>query len=70
MVQTVTTRNISQQGALLDGLQVKLSPGSIVSLTYRDRKGRFRVAWVGGPNTPKAGQIGVIAFDTSISFWN
>ena len=70
VVQTVTTRNISQQGALLDGLQVKLNPGSVVSLTFRDREGRFRVAWVGGPNTPKAGQIGVIAVDTSISFWN
>jgi hypothetical protein len=70
IVQTVTTRNISQQGALLDGLQVQLYPGSIVSLTYRDRKGRFRVAWVGEPNTPRAGQIGVIAVDTSISFWN
>ena len=70
IVQTVTTRNISQQGALLDGLQVQLYPGSIVSLTYRYRKGRFRVAWVGEPNTPRAGQIGVIAVDTSISFWN
>jgi len=25
---------------------------------------------VGEPNTPKAGQIGVIALDTSISFWH
>ena len=70
IVQMVTTRNISQQGTLLDGLQVQLSPGSIVSLTYRHQKGRFRVAWVGEPNTPKAGQIGVIALDTSISFWH
>lgn len=70
IVQMVTTRNISQQGALLDGLQVQLCPGSIVSLTYRHRKGRFRVAWVGAPNTPKAGQIGVISLDTSISFWH
>ncbi len=68
--QMVTTRNISQQGALLDGLQVQMCAGSIVSLTYRHRKGRFRVAWVGEPTTPRAGQIGVIAVETSISFWN
>ena len=70
IVQMVTTRNISQQGALLDGLEVQLCPGSIVFLTYRHRMGRFRVAWVGEPNTPRAGQIGVVAADTSISFWN
>jgi hypothetical protein len=69
VAQTVTTRNISQQGALLEGLQIKLEPYSIVSLTYRDKTGRFQVAWVGEPGTSKAGQIGVIAVDTSISFW-
>ncbi len=38
----VPTRNISRQGALLDGIQATLKVGEIVAITYKTSRARFR----------------------------
>jgi hypothetical protein len=68
--QRVITINISRRGALLDGIHGLLRPGDKISLARGHRKEEFRVAWVGGDNTPAAGQIGVAAVDPNTSFWS
>jgi hypothetical protein len=70
VLQIVTTRNISRQGALLDGIQGKLKPGEVVSVTYRNNKARFRVAWVGDTGTDRANQIGVESVDPAKCIWD
>ena len=67
--QRVMTVNISRRGALLDGIHGMLKPGDIISLARMHKKEQFRVAWVGGEETPAAGQIGVAAVDSNTSFW-
>ena len=68
--QRVITINISRRGALLDGIHGMLGPGDKISLARGHKKEEFRVAWVGGDDTPAAGQIGVSALDPNTSFWN
>jgi len=68
--QRVMTVNISRRGALLDGIHGLLRPGDKISLARLHKKEEFRVAWVGGENTPAAGQIGVAAVDPNTSFWD
>jgi hypothetical protein len=67
--QRVMTINISRRGALLDGIHGMLGAGDIISLARLHKKEQFRVAWVGGEDTPGAGQIGVAAVDPNTSFW-
>jgi len=68
--QRVMTINISRRGALLDGVHGMLGQGDIISLARLQKKEQFRVAWVGGEDTPAAGQIGVAAVDPNTSFWD
>jgi len=67
--QRVITVNISRRGALLDGIHGMLGLGDRISLARLHKKEEFRVAWVGGEDTPAAGQIGVAAVDPNTSFW-
>jgi hypothetical protein len=66
----VMTGNISQNGALLTGIRSTLKAGAKVSLSHLHKQEQFRIAWVGGKNTPKAGQIGVAAVNQPSAFWN
>jgi hypothetical protein len=68
--QRVMTINISRRGALLDGIHGMLGRGAIISLARLHKKEQFRVAWVGGEETPAEGQIGVAAVDPNTSFWS
>ena len=58
-IDAVSTRNISAQGALLEGVKRQLKPGDAVGLTYQGQKARFRVAWVGGAGSEEQGLVGL-----------
>jgi methyl-accepting chemotaxis protein len=66
----VTTVDVSQKGAQLQGIHAKLRVGNQVTLARSGRLEPFLIAWVGEAGTPRAGQIGVSALDTGSSFWN
>jgi PilZ domain len=70
LLQMVTTRNISRQGALLDGIQGAFKPGEIISVSYKNNKARFRVSWMGDTAAGKAGQIGVQSIDPAKCIWD
>ena len=70
LLQVVMTRDISRQGALLDGIQGTFKPGEIISVSYNNNKARFRVAWMGGRGTNRAGQIGVQSIDPAKCIWD
>jgi hypothetical protein len=70
LLQMVTTRNISRQGALLDGIQGAFKPGEIISVSYKNNKGRFRVIWMGDTGSDRAGQMGVQSIDPAKCIWD
>lgn len=64
----VPTRNVSRQGALLEGIQGMFKVGEIVTITYKTSRARFRVTWVG--SAEKTGQIGVQSIETEKCIWD
>jgi methyl-accepting chemotaxis protein len=66
----VTTIDVSQQGAMVQGFHGELRTGKIVSLARGNKKQEFRVAWIGPKGSPKAGQVGLSAVDPTSSFWD
>jgi len=62
------TRDVSRQGASLEGIQSGLKVGQIVAITYKTNRARFRVTWAG--DGPRAGQIGVQSLETEKCIWD
>ena len=70
LLQIVTTKNISRQGALLDGIQSTFKAGEIISVSYKTNKARFRVSWMGDAATARAHQMGVQGVDPAKCIWD
>ena len=68
--QQVRTIDISRQGALVQGFRGIIRTGKIVSLSRKNKKQQFRVAWVGAQGSAQADQIGLSAVDPMSGFWD
>ena len=68
--QKAVTVNISRNGVELSGVDAKLAIGEIVGLTYGTNRVHFRVKWIGKPNTPKAGRIGLLNVSPGKPLWD
>jgi hypothetical protein len=64
------TVDITPKGARLRGFHCSLKKGDVVGMQYMHAKGRFRVAWVGQPETPKYGQLGLQSVDPGRTLWD
>jgi DNA-binding response OmpR family regulator len=58
-MEQAQTLDISIAGARLTGVSSEVAPGFILAVQQGDRRARFQVLWVGGPNTDLEGQIGL-----------
>jgi len=67
--KTVTV-NIGQQGAELSGVQAKLNLDEIIGLSYGKNRVHFRVKWVGEPDTPRAGHVGLLNISPEKPLWD
>ena len=64
------TIDISTTGARLGGLfHLKLQDGDMIELRRLQRRGMFRVIWIGEPGTPRYGHVGVKGIDMLPNFW-
>lgn len=66
----VKTRNVSQRGAQLENVDIKLRSGDSVTITIGGRSEDFRISWVGGALTALAGQIGIVPVAGRTSIWD
>jgi CheY-like chemotaxis protein len=70
-LQFAWTRNISGQGAQLEGVIVELRPGHILGVKYQDKVAHFRVAWVNEPRgARKEREVGISCLNPSDSIWS
>jgi hypothetical protein len=51
--------NISTSGLVLQGVRPRIRAGEIVDIRMGHERAQFRVVWVGGIGTRKAGEVGV-----------
>jgi hypothetical protein len=53
------TIDISAGGARLAGVAAELRLDDVIAVQYKQQKAKFRVTWIGAPDTPKAKQFGI-----------
>jgi hypothetical protein len=63
------TLDISLRGARLYGVRATARIGEVVTVERGRSKFACRVIWIGAPDTPQKGQIGVEAVEEGKSFW-
>jgi len=68
--EKVLTVNVSRGGAELSGVRAELASDEIVGLTYGTNRVHFRVKWVGGAGTPKAGHVGLLNVTPEKPLWD
>ncbi|HUO16974.1 MAG TPA: PilZ domain-containing protein [Verrucomicrobiae bacterium] len=68
--QKALTVNVSRGGAQLKGVQASLALDEIVGLTYGNNKVHFRVKWIGGPGTARAGHVGLLNITPEKTLWD
>ena len=68
--QKATTVNISRTGVELAGIQSQLAVEEIIGLSYGSNRVHFRVRWVGKPNTPRAGHVGLRNVSPGKPLWD
>ncbi len=67
--QTAQARNISSHGALLSGIEHRLTPGNTIGVQCNDKKARFRVMWVIDAGLLQKTQAGVQIVDGQECPW-
>jgi PilZ domain len=63
-MQVVTVKNISDGGAVIQGMQRRVRPGEVLELQVGEEKAPFRVVWVGRPGGRGEGEIGLQGLPT------
>ena len=69
-IQLATARNVSEGGALLDGMHCPLRPGEVVDVQYNSVKAEFLVVWAGKQGTALEGEIGLQSLPTQPVLWD
>lgn len=68
--QKVVTVNISRLGVELAEVQAQLAVEEIIGLTYASNRVHFRIKWVGGTGTAKAGHVGLLNISPEKPLWD
>jgi len=63
------TIDISRHGVRLGGVRNWDCPGETIGVRYGSEKARYRVVWVGLPNSPVDGQVGLYCVDKEKYIW-
>jgi len=63
------TLDVTSKGARLDGLRGVDLVGEILEIQRGKKRDRFKVVWVGEPETSRAGQIGVQCLGSGTPIW-
>jgi hypothetical protein len=67
--ESVTTIDISQNGAKLAGVRAKIKIDELIGVSVGSNKVHFRVKWVGDPGSPVEGQIGLLNVTPEKPLW-
>ncbi len=68
--QLVRVRNISRNGALLEGMQRMVKPGEVIHMQFGEEQAPFKVIWAGKPGGQRAGEMGVQGVSSEPRIWD
>ena len=69
-MQLASVRNISSNGAVVQGICRRIRPGEILEVQLGEEKAQFRVVWVGRMGTPREGEIGIESLVSEPCLWD
>lgn len=64
------TMDVSKHGARLTGVRSWDYPGETIGIRYGTEKARYRIVWIGLPNSPVEGQVGLYCVDHGKYIWD
>jgi hypothetical protein len=67
--QACCTYEISTLGARLSALPTLTEVGQIIYIQRQNRRAKYKVAWIGEPETSQAGQVGVECLEPANMIW-
>jgi len=67
--QVCCTYEISTLGARLTALPTLKEVGQVIFLQRQNRRAKYRVIWIGAPETSQAGQVGVENLEPANMIW-
>lgn len=67
---SVSTVNVSFEGAMLSGVSRTIKTGDVIGLSYGNKKARFQVRWVGKEGSAYEGNMGVQAVSPTGCIWD
>jgi hypothetical protein len=68
--QHAQVRNISDRGAVLQGMTRPVKAGEILHIQHEEDQAQFRVVWVGKQGTRRQGEIGVESLSSESFTWD
>ncbi len=68
--QVVCTKNISNTGAVLQGMLHTMKAGELLQLKLGEQQAEFRVVWVGRLGTCRHGEIGIETVPSEPNIWD
>lgn len=68
--QHAQVRNISDRGAVLQGMIRPVKAGEILHVQHEEDQAQFRVVWAGKPGTKRQGRIGIESLPSQPSIWD
>jgi hypothetical protein len=68
--QLVRVRNISRNGALVEGMLRMGKPGEVIQIQFGDEQAPFRVVWAGKPGGLREGELGVQGLSSEPRIWD
>ena len=69
-MQLASVRNISSEGAVIQGMRSQIRPGEVVDVQYEGNKAQFQVVWAGRPGTRNEGEIGIEKLPEEPCIWD
>ena len=68
--QMARVRNISNQGAVLHGIQRPVKAGELLHVQVGQQKAEFQVVWTGKPGTRQHGEVGIQTIPSEPYIWD
>ncbi len=69
-MQLASVRNISGNGALIQGMRRQVRPGEVLEVQMGQHKAQFRVIWAGVVGSRREGEIGVESLPFEPDIWD
>jgi hypothetical protein len=67
--EVARVKNLSDGGAVIEGVRLKLKPGDLMDLQYGPYRAQFRIVWTGKLGSDQQGEVGLQRLPLEECIW-